>query len=142
MIQWRDVLIPANRNLLPISQNSVPVFFRVSFIIYRWDGKSTTPGAFDDIDGKRAAWCALFFGTIQQKSGYRISATKWCFIAPAIRSSVLIPKLYVFVGRGHDPADQVAHFALARFNESAFISLRFGGVMTPPYERQVLGLTS
>ena len=57
-------------------------------------------------------------------------------------SSVLIPKLYVFVGRGHDPADQVAHFALARFNESAFISLRFGGVMTPPYERQVLGLTA
>ena len=39
-----------------------------------------------------------------------------------------------FVGRGHDPADQVAHFALARFNGSAFITLRFGGVMTPPYE--------
>ena len=39
-----------------------------------------------------------------------------------------------FVGRGHDPADQVAHFALARFNESAFVSLRFDGVMTPPYE--------
>ena len=38
------------------------------------------------------------------------------------------------VGRGHDPADQVAHFALARFNGSAFITLRFGGVMTPPYE--------
>ena len=58
------------------------------------------------------------------------------------RSSVLIPKLYVFVGRFSDPADQVAHFALARFNESAFISLRFGGVMTPPYERQALGLTA
>ena len=42
-----------------------------------------------------------------------------------------------FVGRGHDPADQVAHFALARFNESAFVSLRFGGVMTPPYEWRV-----
>ena len=41
------------------------------------------------------------------------------------------------VGRGHDPADQVAHFALARFNESAFVSLRFGGVMTPPYEWRV-----
>ena len=39
-----------------------------------------------------------------------------------------------FVGRGHDPADQVAHFALVRFNESTFVSLRFGGVMTPPYE--------
>ena len=55
----------------------------------------------------------------------------------AAPTSVLIPKLYVFVGRGHDPADQVAHFALARFNESAFISLRFGGVMTPPYEWRV-----
>ena len=49
--------------------------------------------------------------------------------------SALIPKLYVFVGRFSDPADQVAHFALARFNESAFVSLRFGGVMTPPYEK-------
>ena len=39
-----------------------------------------------------------------------------------------------FVGRGHDPADQVAHFALTQFNGSAFITLRFGGVMTPPYE--------
>ena len=39
-----------------------------------------------------------------------------------------------FVGRGHDPADQVAHFALVRFNESAFVSLRFGGVMTLPYD--------
>ena len=39
-----------------------------------------------------------------------------------------------FVGRGHDPADQVVYFALVRFNESAFVSLRFGGVMTPPYE--------
>ena len=38
------------------------------------------------------------------------------------------------VGGGHDPADQVAHFALVRFNESAFVSLRFGGAMTPPYE--------
>ena len=39
-----------------------------------------------------------------------------------------------FVGRGHDPADQLPFFALVPFNESAFISLRFGGVMTPPYE--------
>ena len=71
-----------------------------------------------------------------------LGSYKLLFSEHAIRSSVLIPKLYVFVGRGHDPADQVAHFALARFNESAFISLRFGGVMTPPYERQVLGLTA
>ena len=39
-----------------------------------------------------------------------------------------------FVGRGHDPADQLPFFALVPFNESAFITLRFGGVMTPPYE--------
>ena len=47
-----------------------------------------------------------------------------------------------FVGRGHDPADQVAHFALAQFNESAFVSLRFGGVMTPPYESKLFGVTN
>ena len=63
-------------------------------------------------------------------------------LADAHCSIVLILKHYVFVGRFSDPADQVAHFVLVRFNESAFVSLRFGGVMTPPYERQVLDLTA
>ena len=71
------------------------------------------------------------FGTIPGPVAWH---KKLLFNVHAIRSIVLILKHYVFVGRGHDPADQVALFVLVRFNESAFVSLRFGGVMTPPYE--------
>ena len=39
-----------------------------------------------------------------------------------------------FVGRGHDPADQVPVFDRGSFNGIVRKSLRFGGVMTPPYE--------
>ncbi|MCI7810315.1 hypothetical protein MR626_13735 [bacterium] len=38
------------------------------------------------------------------------------------------------VGRGHDPADQVPVFDQGAFIGIARKSLRFGGVMTPPYE--------
>ena len=43
----------------------------------------------------------------------------------------------LFVGRGHDPADRVAPFALVLFNETTHKSVAIGGVMTPPYERIV-----
>ena len=42
-----------------------------------------------------------------------------------------------FVGRGHDPADQVPISTLVPFNGSASELLRYGGVMTPPYEALV-----
>ena len=38
-----------------------------------------------------------------------------------------------FVGRGHDPADQVPIFDQGAFIGIARKSLHFGGVMTPPY---------
>ena len=49
-------------------------------------------------------------------------------------TSMLIPKLYVFVGRGHDPADQVPMTTPVPFNGSISELSRCGGVMTPPYE--------
>ena len=56
----------------------------------------------------------------------------------ALESKRGIYLINAIVGRGHDPADQATHFALVRFNESAIISLRFGGVMTPPYDSDTM----
>ena len=52
-----------------------------------------------------------------------------------IPSIVLIPKLYVFVGRGHDPADQVAVWNMPHSTKALTNLLPTGGVMTPPYEK-------
>ena len=53
---------------------------------------------------------------------------------PSDCSSMLIPKLYVFVGRGQDPADQVAVWNMLHLTKALTNLLPTGGVMTPPYE--------